>query len=231
MSLLRWHRLSTSVLLMSSLLSSTITSSAEGAMPKATRDRARMIAQSQTEWDRLLQGTCKTDANAKLSAQCAYAAYSLAGTICSNSSLIYQRGNTWWELADFGLIVSSAVFTGIGASATLSQAKVFSTLGGTTGLGAVTTTAKLNTSSDQLGIAAINSVESDLRRFVTTPDSTGNLPSAEQIFFYSDGAAHLCMTTPAMAPAAPNQPAPAPAKGEAPKGSEPKPSTSAPAPQ
>jgi hypothetical protein len=77
--------------------------------------------------------------------------------------------------------MASAAFTGIGASTTIASAKVWSTLGGTTGLGAATASANANVTSDQVGIASVNTTLTNFTTYIQT-GKNGNPPAAADIF-------------------------------------------------
>ena len=163
---------------------------------KGTKNRAKLVAYSDAAW-RSLNSTI--ECNPTVNAQCAREAYALAMSTCSASSMMFQRDTKAWQITEFAFVIASATFTGIGASTTISQAKVFSTLGGTTGLGAVTATVKADISGDQAGITAINANQEDLKTFITTAKygfDGKSLPTSDQIWYRANAAASSCIGAP-----------------------------------
>jgi hypothetical protein len=114
---------------------------------------------------------------------CANAAVFAASAECEASARWFKRGTRGWQAASILLTLASAAFTGVGASTTIANAKVFSTLGGTTGLGAVSTTMNANAASDQAGLAVVNSTLAGLATFLKgTGTPTPTPPTASAIF-------------------------------------------------
>jgi hypothetical protein len=103
---------------------------------------------------------------------CRYLAAAAVNQACAQYALFYQKESTGWSVATFALVLASAGFTGAGAAATLAGSttvpKVFSSLGGTTGLGAVTSTVKANQSTDEAAISAVNAEIAKFNDFMTT---------------------------------------------------------------
>lgn len=87
--------------------------------------------------------------------QCAAAAVQEASLECGDAARFFKKGSSTWQWIGFSLILASAASTAVGASTTLANTKVWSTLGGTTGLGAVTTTINSNATGDQNAVASI----------------------------------------------------------------------------
>lgn len=98
---------------------------------------------------------------------CAQAAVLEASTECGQSAKFFKKGSQTWQWIGFALIMVSAASTAVGASATVSNSKIWSTLGGTTGLGAVTTTVNSNATSDQNAVVAVNATLDSLNKAVT----------------------------------------------------------------
>lgn len=162
--------------------------------PKATANRRKLAGNNNAAWQNLLEGgACDVHVGGAKSQECADRAVALAFSTCSSSAVIFQRGETAWTIADFAFVIASATFTGLGASATLSQAKVFSTLGGTTGLGAVTATLNANVSNNQSGVNAINQLQAGLETYILTPDAAGKLPTTDLVFVKAISTAGLCV--------------------------------------
>jgi hypothetical protein len=72
------------------------------------------------------------------------------------------------------MILASAGFTAVGASTTIANARLFSTLGGTTGLGSITTTINANSSADAAGLTAVNTTLANFLIFL----KSGVVPGA-----------------------------------------------------
>ena len=133
-----------------------------------TGSRAKFTSSAQLGWA-WIQAQC----NGSISDQCAAAAVSMASNECSASAKFLKKDAKSWEYLNIGLLIAYATFTGIGASPTLANAKIWSTLGGTTGLGAVTSTVNSNVSSDQIGLISINTALNDFIMFVTMGATKG----------------------------------------------------------
>lgn len=110
---------------------------------------------------------CATAANAEVTGQCAADAQ------------LFSKHTKNWKVLSFVLIIASAGFTGAGAAATIAGStaipKIFSTLGGTTGLGAVTSTVNSNVASDQAGLTEIDTQLTAWLTFLQT--GRPNLPA------------------------------------------------------
>lgn len=98
---------------------------------------------------------------------CAKAAFFEASQECEESGRFLKRGSFAWQWIGFSLVLASAAFTGVGASTTIANAKIYSTLGGTTALGAVTTTVNSNVTADQNAVASVSGVLDSLNTAVT----------------------------------------------------------------
>ena len=166
---------SLTALLMASLLTVSTISMFAQSMPTIkqwqTKDRSKLVGNSTTGWDSLYKtgGLCDPSGANYPSQACVNAAISLVNTACAAAGNSYQKGSKLWQRTGFALILASSAFTGVGSAATIAGSttvpKIFSTLGGTTGLGAVTATVTSNASGDLAGVAAVNAVMSDLQAF------------------------------------------------------------------
>jgi hypothetical protein len=112
-----------------------------------------------------------------VSHQCAAAAIMMASNQCSASARFLRKDAKSWQYLSFGMLLASAGFTGAGAAATIAGSstvpKVFSTLGGATGIGAVTSSVNANVTSDQAGLTAISTILNQLITYVTTGAAKG----------------------------------------------------------
>ncbi|HTB11155.1 MAG TPA: hypothetical protein VK752_06280 [Bryobacteraceae bacterium] len=140
--------------------------------PKFTKNKRQFVANNADAW-KVLAATPGCMANPVTDA-CAQGAIVRVTTECGASALFFQRANTTWQIVNLGLILASAAFTAVGASTTIANAKIFSTLGGTTGLGATTTTINANSTGDQTGLASVNTTLAAFLTFL----KTGAVPGA-----------------------------------------------------
>lgn len=115
---------------------------------------------------------------------CAQAAIAEVNLECGESSSFFRKGSVTWTWINFGMIVGSSIFTALGASTTLANAKVFSTLGASTALGAVATTATTNSTADQGGLLAIGSNLDAFLKFIQTGGDSGK-PAANVLIYKS----------------------------------------------
>lgn len=110
---------------------------------------------------------------------CAAAANAEVTAECAADAQLFSKHTKNWKVLSFALTIASAGFTGLGAASTIAGSatipKVFATLGGTTGLGAVASTVNSNVTSDQAGLIAINSELSAWLTFLQT--GKPNLPA------------------------------------------------------
>jgi hypothetical protein len=113
---------------------------------------------------------------------CAEAAIVEVSQECGASSKFFKKDTKVWEWITFSLVIASASFTGVGASATIANAKVYSTLGGTTGLGAVTSTTKANVAGDQAGLMTVNTTLTNFLKFVQTGGANNQPPDNDLIY-------------------------------------------------
>lgn len=161
-------------------------------LKSATRDRAKLAAYNNAAWYNLLnQGPC-TDPQSTL---CANRALVLAGSTCSSSALIFQTGTASWQKWQLVLVIASAGFTGVGSAATIAGSttvpKIFSTLGGTTGLGAVTATTNGNISDNQAGVAAVNAIQVEIQKLPAPV--AGDSATNQSIYSQAQGYANQCV--------------------------------------
>jgi len=89
-----------------------------------------------------------------------------ASAECGDSAKFFKTGSETWKWIGFTLVIVSAASTAVGASATVANSKIWSTLGGTTGLGAVTTTVNSNVTADQNAVASVNTTLDSLNAAV-----------------------------------------------------------------
>jgi hypothetical protein len=137
------------------------------------RNKAEMIKGTEQGWAAVVQ-QCATVNDA-----CAAAVNAEVTGECAADAQLFTRHTKNWKTLSFALILASAAFTGVGAAPTIAGStsipKVFSALGGTTGLGAVTSTVNSNVASDQAGLAAINTELTEWLTFLQT--GRPNLPA------------------------------------------------------
>lgn len=151
---------------------------AASVMQKATKidtsSRAKFSDSITMGWA-WIQQQCPT--GPAVSDQCAAAAVMMASNQCSASAKFLRKDAKSWQYLSIGLLLASAAFTGVGSAATIAGSttvpKAFSTLGGATGLGAVTSSVNANVSSDQTGLTAINSTLNQFITYVTTGAAKG----------------------------------------------------------
>lgn len=115
---------------------------------------------------------------------CAAAATVQVNLECGASTKFFRKDTRAWTALGFGMLIASAAFTGIGASATLSSAKVWSTLGGTTGLGAVSASVNSNVAGDQAGLSAVNTTLSNFLKYVQS-GGTNSAPASNDLIYKS----------------------------------------------
>ena len=117
-----------------------------------------------------------------VSNDCAVAAIAEVNAECSLGAKYFKKSTRAWTVIGISMVIASAVFTGIGASSTLANAKVWSTLGGTTGLGAVTATVNSNVAGDQAALGKIGSTLDGFAKFLQSggPD---NKPASNELIW------------------------------------------------
>lgn len=114
--------------------------------------------------------------------ECALAAVYAASNECEASAKFFKKDTRKWQITTIVLTGLSAILTGIGASTTITNAKIYSTMGGTTGLGAVSTTINSVSNTDQGGLTAVNSALTKLQTFVLGTGTPPTPPSDDAIF-------------------------------------------------
>lgn len=162
-----------------------------------TKDKSKLAVNNQAAWEYLETHACAPAARLASPPECVDHAILLVNSTCAAASNSYQKGSKGWQTVGFSLILASAAFTGIGAAATIAGSttvpKIFSTLGGTTGLGAVTATVNSNASGDMAGSAAVNAVMSDFQTYLLKGGTSGTRPVADQIYPYISTYATQCL--------------------------------------
>lgn len=143
------------------------------------RSSAELAKSSSFGWQ-LVNQVCSANPATDTCAQASIAEVNLE---CTQSSQLFRKGSTTWTWINFGMVVASAAFTGVGASATIANAKVFSTLGASTALGSVATTATTNNAADQGGLLAINSTLDSFLKYIQT--GANGQPAANQDIYKS----------------------------------------------
>jgi hypothetical protein len=130
------------------------------------RTKAEMEKGTEQGWEAVVQ-QCGTVNDA-----CAAAANAEVTGECAADAQLFSKHTKNWKVLSFALIIASAGFTGAGAATTIAGSttipKIFATLGGTTGLGAVTSTVNSNVASDQAGLIAIDTELSAWLTFLQT---------------------------------------------------------------
>lgn len=153
---------------------------ADGRAPRNDKN-VRMFLKSNAEgWD-WVDKQCTPD---ETSDKCAQAAIKEVGEECTASAKFFRKSSTTWQWISFSMTVASAAFTAVGASESLKNAKVFSTLGGTTGLGAVGATATANASGDQAGLVVVSNAIQSFEKFVQT-GGKDNKPADNELIYKS----------------------------------------------
>jgi Putative Ig domain len=109
--------------------------------------------------------------------QCAAAAVLMASNQCAASAKFLKKDTKKWQYLSFGLLLASAAFTGLGAAATIAGSttvpKVFSTLGGASGIGVVVSSDNANAAGDQTALISINTTLNNLITYVATGAAKG----------------------------------------------------------
>jgi hypothetical protein len=196
---------SRSTALVALLVSAALAASPREAFAQATtnlvirnyRNKADLEKGTEQGWAAVVEqcgranDACAAAANAEVTAECAADAQ------------LFSKHTKNWKVLGFALIIASAGFTGAGAASTIAGSttipKIFSTLGGTTGLGAVTATVNSNVVSDQAGLAAIDTELTAWLAFLQTgKPNLSAPPTAAQIYQAARTYIALC-AAPAMA--------------------------------
>lgn len=143
-------------------------------MPEKTK--GDFVTNNATVWNGIL-AQCGTVTDA-----CANAAVFAASAECEDSAKFFRKGTKGWQIFSIVLTLASAGFTGVGASTTLSNAKVYSTLGGTTGLGALLPTLNANATGDQAGMTTVASTIAKLQAYALGTGAPPTPPTAAALF-------------------------------------------------
>jgi hypothetical protein len=148
-------------------------------------------------------GQCGTVTHA-----CANAAVFAATAECEDSATFFRKSTKGWQIFSIGLTLASAGFTGVGASATLANAKIFSTLGGSTGLAAVVPTLNANATGDQAGMTTVASTLAKLQTYALGSGTPPTPPTDDALFqqarLYGGECATAANTSPAQNSSAPS---------------------------
>jgi hypothetical protein len=140
------------------------------------KTKGDFVANNARVWNAIL-AQCGT-----VDAACANAAVFAASAECEDSAKFFRKGTKGWQIFSIVLTLTSASFTGVGASTTLSNAKVFSTLGGSTGLAAVVPTLNANATGDQTGMTTVASTIAKLQAYALGTGSPPTPPTAAALF-------------------------------------------------
>lgn len=156
------------------------------------KNRSTLQAYNDAAWQYLVDKKACIDQESE---SCAVQAVMLANSTCSASALLFQKGSSGWAKLQFALVLASAAFTGVGAAATIDGSttvpKVFSTLGGASGLGAVLATTNSDISNSEAGIAAVNSYQAQIQNLASPVK--GDSPDNEDIFLKANSLANQCV--------------------------------------
>lgn len=142
------------------------TTSSKG--PKV-KTRMRYIAINQDAWQTINNSA---DCKPTPTVACKERVILQVTSTCTEFAQFYRKESAAWSAVGFGLVLASAAFTGVGASTTIANAKVYSTLGGTTGLGAVTSTAKSSSTNDLAGVTAVYAELGKFQAFLNSNKGT-----------------------------------------------------------
>jgi|SRR5579862_2376406 len=168
------------LLLSTALILSPLTASAANAA--ITAALTAQVTRNQAEWKQLpTQAPC----SGTVDDACAAEAVRVAAAQCSADAKFFRTQTTGWQHLGLALILISAVSTAVGASATIANAKIWSTLGGTTGLGAATTAVNSDISGDQSGLNAITTALAALTKLVTTTPAPKPLAIYQAALLYA----------------------------------------------
>jgi hypothetical protein len=181
------------------------------ALQKATartpeKTKGDFVSNNERVWNNL-SAQCGT-----VTPTCATAAVFAAATQCENSANFFRKGTKGWQIFSIVLTLSSAGFTGAGASTTLSQAKVLSTLGGSTGLAAILPSINANATGDQAGLATVGSTIAKLQAYALGTGAPPTPPTPDALFQQARLYGATCATAANASPAQ-NSSAPAPKTG------------------
>jgi hypothetical protein len=140
------------------------------------RKKGDFVANNAKVWSDLL-AQCGTVNDA-----CANAAVFAASAECEDSSKFFRKGTKGWQIFSIVLTLASAGFTGVGASSTLANAKIYSTLGGSTGLAALVPTLNANATGDQTGMTTVASTIAKLQTYALGTGTPPTPPIAAALF-------------------------------------------------
>jgi hypothetical protein len=132
-------------------------------------------------WSALL-ASCSDLSDTTVANTCGTAAVFAASNECEASAKYFRKSAKGWTIATIALTGLSAVSTAVGASATIANAKIWSTLGGTTGLGAVSTTINSASTTDQSGLATVNGTLAKLQVFALGTCTPATPPTGPTLF-------------------------------------------------
>jgi hypothetical protein len=113
---------------------------------------------------------------------CANAAVFAASAECEASAKYFRKGTKGWQIFSIVLTLASASFTAVGASATIANAKIYSTLGGGTGLSAIVPSLNANASGDQTGMTTVASTIGKLQSYALGTGTPPTPPTAAALF-------------------------------------------------
>jgi hypothetical protein len=117
-------------------------------------------------WSNLLAACSPPGATANMNDSCATQAIYAALGECEASARYFKKDNKGWQIINILLTLASAGFTAVGASTTVSGQKIWSTLGGGTGLLSGQTALNGYASGDLTGLGSINSTITTLNTLV-----------------------------------------------------------------
>jgi hypothetical protein len=152
----------------------------------------------QNDWNTLMAAGQPCDSAKTPDTACAAAAIALASQQCSKDASFFQRQKIGYSRFSLFLILLSAGFTGVGASSTIANAKIYSTLGGTTGIGAATTAVNSDATADQTSLTAIATAIGKLEALGSNYDGT----SASKVLLQAPAIAAECDAAAGTSPAA-----------------------------
>jgi hypothetical protein len=118
-----------------------------------------------TIWSNLL-AVCSPASATSVSDSCATQAVYAALGECEASARYFKKDNKGWQIISLILTLASAASTAVGASATVPAQKIWSTLGGGTGLLSGRTTLNGYASGDLTGLGTVSSTINTLNTLV-----------------------------------------------------------------
>jgi hypothetical protein len=159
------------------------------------KNKGDFVANNEQVWNNLL-AECNPVNDA-----CANAALFAASAECEDSSKYFRKGTKGWQILSIVLTLASASFTGVGASTTLTDAKIFSTLGGSTGLAAAVPTLNANAAGDQAGMTTVASTIAKLQAYALGTGTPPKTPTAAALFQQARTYGAICATAANSSPA------------------------------